>query len=174
MVRPVLVTGFGAFPGVTDNPTAVLARAAHGAVVAGHPVVSEVLPVTWRGGPEQAITLAREHNAVLVLGLGVAVKRTQVCVETVSYQQDWSRSDAAGALPPTCEGPLVVPATLDCERLARALNAELSTDPGRYVCNAWLYQVTQELDCPVGFVHVPLGGLEVSLLFRGIEALLLK
>lgn len=172
MARPVLITGFGAFPGVTDNPTVVLARAVQGVVVAGHPVVSEVLPVTWQGGPQRAIALARAQNAVLVVGLGVAMDRSQVCVETVATQQDWARPDASGGLPPTCDGPPWVSATLDCERLALALEAQLSNDAGRYVCNAWLYQVTQALDCPVGFVHVPSGGLAPSLLFRGIEALL--
>ncbi len=62
---------------------------------------------------------------------------------------------------------------MDVERLAAALGAGVSTDAGRYVCNAWLYQVAAALpDRLVGFVHVPPAGVELARLLAGVASLL--
>ena len=71
----VLVTGFGPFPGVSDNPTARLVRALDGLQIGRATVIGRVLPVSYRRGPEQAVRLARDHRAVLVVGTGVAASR---------------------------------------------------------------------------------------------------
>jgi pyroglutamyl-peptidase len=171
--RPVLVTGFGRFPGVTDNPSGRAAAAVHGATVRGIPVVGLVLPVRWRIGPLVAIEVARALDARLVLGLGVAAGRTAVDVETVAFRAIDGRPDAAGEVRDLPPGPDEIRATLDVDRLAAALGARTSADAGRYVCNAWLYQVAAALaDRPVGFVHVPPEGLSGETLLAGVAALL--
>ena len=168
----VLVTGFGSFPGVPDNPTAHLARAVHGLVVGDCRIEGHVLPVSFARGPQAAIELAQRHQVRLVVGLGVAVARNQVCVERVGVRVQHDRVDVDGATACGLVGPDRVAATLDTERLAQALGAELSDDAGRYVCNAWLYRVAQTLPVPVGFVHVPPAGLAPQRLLDGIRALL--
>ena len=170
-MRRILVTGFGPFPGVDDNPTAALARAVDGQHLGEVEVVGRVLPVSFARGPDLAISVAREVGAELVVGLGVAVKRSQVEVETVAVCA-WSESpDVDGVCDAALSGPNEVRATLDTMRLADALGAGLSSDAGRYVCNAWLYRVTSALDVPVGFVHVPSEGMPVETLLRGLASL---
>ena len=169
---PVLVTGFGPFPGVPTNPTDALVREVDGAVVSGVPVVGRVLPTSFVRGPDGAIAAARELGARLVVGLGVAVSRTAVCVERVGVWVGEGRADVDGSVATCLEGPETVLASLDVHRLASALGAELSDDAGRYVCNAWLYRVTRSLDVPVGFVHIPPSGITGARLLDGIRALL--
>lgn len=174
---PVLVTGFGAFPGVPINPTEALARRLDGQQIAGHPIVGRVLPVSFQRGPDEAIRLARAHDVALVLGLGVATPRGEVCVESRGVRIARSRRDVDGhdrPLPDTLlvEGPEIVAASVDVDCLATALEATVSDDAGRYVCNAWLYRVAHALDVPVGFVHVPTAGVALDRLCRGIAALL--
>lgn len=167
----VLVTGFSSFPGVDDNPTAHVARAVDGQRTAHVEVVGRVLPVAWERGPQAAIDAAREVEAQWVVGLGVAVTRSVVCVERRAVCVGNGSPDVDGACDAGLEGPEVVAATLDCARLAEALGAELSDDAGTYVCNAWLYRVTRALDVPVGFVHVPAEGIDVERLLRGLDSL---
>lgn len=168
----MLVTGFGAFPGVAHNPTEALATAIDGAKIAGHPVVGRVLPVSFQRGPDEAIRLARAHGAVLVLGLGVATARSGVCVEAQGVRVQQSTVDVDGVCQTLLDGPERVEATLDVPRLAEALQATISHDAGRYVCNAWLYRVAHTLDVPVGFVHVPSAGLPLERLQAAIATLL--
>lgn len=170
----VLVTGFGPFPGVDDNPTAALARAVDGVRLGDAELVGRVLPVAWRRGPEEAIRLARELDAGLVLGLGVAANRDRVCVEVVGVRVDSGRPDVDGATEPGLDGPDRVRSTIEVGRLAAALGAVLSDDAGGYVCNAWLYRVASALTVPVGFVHVPAAGLPPDLLLDGLRALLAR
>ncbi len=172
-VRPVLVTGFGPFPSVAVNPTAAVAQAVDGAVVAGGvPVLGRVLPVSFARGPDLAVALAREHDAQLVVGLGVARRRSGVWVERRGVRVERSTVDVDGSDVCLLDGPDRVIATLDVDRFARILGAEVSDDAGRYVCNAWLYRVAQALPVPVGFVHVPAEGIEPTRLLDGIAALL--
>lgn len=156
----VLVTGFGPFPGVDDNPTAALARAVDGATAGTARVVGRVLPASYVRAPDETVRLAREVGAALVVGTGVAVRRSVVCVERVAVRYSLGAPDVDGDTAGCgADGPERVAATIGCAHLAQALGADLSDDAGEYVCNAWLYRVVRALDVPVGFVHVPPEGL---------------
>lgn len=179
MNRPggVLVTGFGPFLSVTDNPAAQLARAMH-EPEGDPPIHGLVIPVSYLRGPQEAVQAARRLGVRMVIGLGVATGRDHVCVERVGrlgldptapdVDQDHRErvDDDAGA-------PELVRASLPVELFAQAMGARLSDDAGTYVCNAWLYHVARALpDLPVGFVHVPAAGMEPDRLRAGIAALL--
>ena len=168
----MLVTGFGAFPGVVHNPTEALARAIDGAVVDGMSVWGRVLPVSYRRGPALAIELAKELNATLVVGLGVATGRSRVEVECLAHRGDNGLPDVDGIRDAGLVGEAVQQATLDTACLAAALDAGLSHSAGRYVCNAWLYQVAGALEVPVGFIHIPPTGMAPDRLLGGVRALL--
>lgn len=170
-MRRALVTGFGPFPGVEDNPTAALARAVDGQRIGEVELVGRVLRVSWAEGPDTAIAFARELEAEWVVGLGVATARHRVEVETIAVCEWRDRPDVDGICDGGLSGPPVVHATLDTAALASALDARLSDDAGRYVCNAWLYRVCHALEVPVGFVHVPSAGLSVERLLRGLAVL---
>lgn len=158
----VLVTGFGSFPGVSENPTESLALELDGQRIGEHEIWGVVLPVSYDRGPAQAIRLARELRADLVIGFGVAVTREQVCVERRAVHVAEGERDNDGQIAAMTPGPFEVLSTLDAEGLALVLGGSVSEDAGRYVCNAWLYKVADALDVPVGFVHIPASGVTAA------------
>ncbi len=167
----ILVTGFGPFPGVAENASGRVARAVDGARIGGASIVGIELPVAYDEGPRRAVAAARALGAALVLGLGVAPGRAGLWVEREAHLVREGRKDVVGATDTGLQGAPVVRASLDVDRLARALGARLSDDAGAYVCNAWLYRVTSALEVPVGFLHVPLEGVAPHTLLGGLRAL---
>jgi len=166
----ILVTGFGPFGPVVDNPAARLARAVHGRRTGGETVVGLVIPTSFARGPAATIAAARLVGPRFVIGIGVATTRSGVEVERRAVATGDGRTpDVDGATLDRLDGPDVVASTLDPERLAAVLGADLSDDAGRYVCNAWLYQVARALDVPVGFVHVPSDGLDPERLLTALR-----
>ena len=168
----VLVTGFGPFLEVTDNPSGALARAVDGLRVAGATVTGVELPVTWQS-PALAVARALALDARLVVGLGVDRRTRTIDVETRAYNQG-EGVDNAGVRGEVLEpdGPVTRHSTVDAQALAAALGGRVDDDAGRYVCNAWLYGVVGGLPGRgVVFVHVPHEGMEVAALVRGIEVL---
>lgn len=168
----VLVTGFGPFLAVEDNPSGRLAEAMDGRVVAGVPIVGRRLPVSYGRGPSEAIAAAAEVGASLVIGLGVAQTASRVRVERWATPACSDVPDVDGVCSAQLGSCDRVRSTVDVVALAAALDAELSTDAGTYVCNAWLYRTVLALDVPVGFVHIPSVGMTPQTLLRGISALL--
>lgn len=167
----ILVTGFGAFLDVVDNPSGRLARAVDGAEVAGWRVVGREIPVSYARGVAATVALAREVGARLVLGTGVARSRDDVDVEAIGYAAgDPAVCDVDGVARGPAEG--AVAATLDVARLAEALGARRSEDAGRYVCNGWLYDVVRALpDVPVGFLHMSPAGVAPERLLTALAKL---
>lgn len=173
MSAPVLITGFGPFGTVTDNPSARVARTLDGAHSGRVPLVGEVLPVTYRTGPMRAVARARELGARAVVGLGVARGRDYVAVERIGRRLMRGRADTDGdRVHDLGPGPDEVPATLDPDRLAMLLGAQVSDDAGGYVCDAWAWHVPQHLDVPAVFVHVPVEGLDPERLRAAIALLI--
>jgi pyroglutamyl-peptidase len=168
----VLVTGFGAFPGVPRNPSGELALAVDGAQLGEVAVVGRVLDVSYRRGPAEALRVARAIGATFVIGTGVASTRTTPEVERRASRAATGPVDVDGKTRSGLRGPPIVEATIDVPRFAAALGARVSEDAGRYVCNAWLYRVALGCAAPVGFVHVPPEGLDPALLLVGLRALL--
>jgi pyroglutamyl-peptidase len=163
--KTVLVTGFGPFPGVSDNPTIALVRALDGRVVDGVRFVAAELPVSYRRGPEVALASIQAERADAVLGFGVATRIDTLQVETRGRWVPEGSVDIEGQTATLLDGDLAdgdacVPATWPPGPLADALGASTSDDAGSYVCNAWLYQVAAKAKVPAGFVHVPASGAD--------------
>ncbi len=165
----ILVTGFGSFRDVAENPTEALALALDGARFGEHEIRGVVLPVSYIRGPAETIRHAREFGADLVIGFGVASSRTEVCVERSAMLVLEGEPDNDGETCAIAPGPDVVRATLDVQGFAAALGASISDNAGRYVCNAWLYKVCDALEIPVGFVHVPLDGLSPTVVLGALR-----
>lgn len=159
--RPVLVTGFGPFPGVHDNPTARFARAVDGTRVHGVPIVGRVVPVEWR----RAWPIIREavevHRPVALLMYGVAVQRSRVEVERYAHNVAGERLDAIGELPGLSRVVADAPDRLDTTLPWQALvgpHVGTSEHAGDYLCNYVMYMSVHALCNLVpfcGFVHVP-------------------
>lgn len=182
MADRALVTGFGPFLDVVDNPSGRLAEAVNGLHLApGVEVHGLRLPVSYARAPALTLEAVARLEPRLVIGLGVAMGRPGVCVEALGRRRPLSGSpDSDGVILEDLEvdGPEVVGATAPAQALAQALGAVVSDDAGGYVCNAWLYRVLRGLEIlpparrPAAiFVHLPAQGLEPEVLCRGISSI---
>ena len=167
----LLITGFGPFPGVADNPTARAALTLDGATLSGLRVAGRVLPTSWaRAWPtlHAAVAALRPHA---VLMLGVAARRSLIEVELVARNHAAARADVDGDLGPGGEVLPGAPATLRTRLPWEALLGEgvaASEDAGDYLCNALFYRALHDLRPSfVGFVHVPDGPVGPTLAFVG-------
>jgi pyroglutamyl-peptidase len=173
--RPaILLTGFGAFPGIDSNATAdlipELAEAAR-ARFPGHEVIDEVLPVEWNRAPQALKHLLGRASAVLALHFGVSPEATGFQIELVGRNVRGRRQDATGELPAyetvVASGPAILASTLPAERIVARLTRGgfpccTSNNAGNYLCNALMYHsltAARALPAPFlsGFIHVPAG-----------------
>lgn len=167
----LMITGFGPFPGVPRNPTAVLAES-----LAADP--------RWRrlGVEARALVLETSYGAIegallpamrdvrpdAVLMLGVAARRRAICLETRAVNRATRRlPDASGRLPArlawktgarfarSARAP--VPVLAAALRAAAPGATRTSRDAGRYLCNISYFDALAEPG-PAGlvFVHVPM------------------
>ncbi len=168
----VLLTGFGPFPGVERNASAGLAREL--ALIAsrqdwGLRFIAEVLPVDWSLAPVRLQDLLNRHRPAVAVHFGVSPRATGFVVETLGYNAVKDAPDESGRL---AQSSVLVAgdrprrsATIPVRRIVRSLQAagypaELSTDPGRYLCNAVLYHSLRqaartEPRTRTGFIHIP-------------------
>ncbi|MCJ2083964.1 peptidase C15 [Methylobacterium sp. J-090] len=164
--KHLLVTGFGPFPGVPVNPSAVVARRLaalarrHG--LAGGDIRLLILPTAY-GAIETHLVPALAAAPDAVLMLGVARSATRVRVEFRARNRA-SRlfPDASGhvarRLTLAADGPAERRATAAAPALAtlrrNGIPAIASNDAGRYLCNAAYFRGLAEA-APVLFVHIP-------------------
>ncbi len=163
----LLITGFGPFPGVPDNPSARLARrlaaSPHLRRILGACPDCLVLDTRYSALDTQlAPALARKPGAVLMLG--VAARRSRVSVEARAVNRV-SRlfPDAGGRVggrlalepggAPLRRSAAAMPVGVALRRAG--LDAVPSRDAGRYLCNASYYRVLGE-GCPATFLHIPM------------------
>ena len=168
-MRPdLLITGFGAFPGVPINPSARLVTALARAPAwrrLGWKVRHAILPVSY-GPTEDALQPLLEKRPRAVLMFGVAAKRKAVSVEIVARNRaSRTARDASGRLPKLASldpGPAILKGRAPMSRLRDVLRAAgnpvtLSQNAGPYLCNA-AYRFAlrhTKAKVPVVFVHIP-------------------
>ena len=151
IARPrILVTGFGPFPGMPENPTADLVRSLPRRLM-GLKVHRRVLPVSWARSPEHLQRAVDQVVPHLALMLGVAGQDQTGRLETQALNRMDGRPDADGALllPGPIEPKRRMEHALKChwptEQLVDALRARnhdlvCSEDAGRYLCNYTYYR----------------------------------
>jgi pyrrolidone-carboxylate peptidase len=167
----LLITGFGAFGSILNNPAAALAQALNGRDLPGLQLVGHEIPVEYSRGPMQTIYLARSLGAIGVLGIGVAASRADPMIELFASRfPDPTLVDNKGICLEDLEpgGPDRVESRL-ATRLAEKMRVGLSRDAGRYVCNAWLYRVSRALPIPVAFLHIPASGMKPEQVLPALE-----
>lgn len=168
----VLLTGFGPFPGVERNASAELALTL--ARMGGERhldvrFVADVVPVDWRHAPLRICALVSQHRPAVSLHFGVSTRATGFVIEAYAYNATRHMPDENGQIAGSID--LVSgdrprrSATLPVRRIVRDLRAagfpaELSSDPGRYLCNAVLYHSLRQATrtqprLRAGFVHIP-------------------
>src|SRR5262245_24363883 len=184
----ILITGFGPFPGMPENASALFAvKLAHLAArrFRGRRVVSHVLATEWEGAPRRLAELYRRERPKLALHFGVSERTTGFAVETMARNLRDPLPDATGARPFSPwilrEGPDALPCLLpSAEIVARltsqGLPAYISEDAGAYLCNAVFYAALgycrgTSAKARAGFVHIPAALLKDRDAARGPEQL---
>lgn len=183
----VLITGFGPFPGVPDNPSAWLAE-----MVAADPqghdchLHAEILPTEWDSVAARAPQLFEALQPRVLLHFGLCRYAQGFRIERAAHNRILPRADMTGALPETRtilpNGPDRLDTDFPVASLAahlrtRGLAAASSRSAGRYLCNFLYYRslawaAEQERPPLACFVHIPplasLGGsLSEAELLRG-------
>ena len=180
-LRPELVwTGFAPFGPHASNPSGLAARqAALVTAGVGHAPLWQTsaheLDVTYQVAADftQRLDAIEPERPVVVMHLGLAARRTQVCVEEFAHNVCAGQLDNAQEAGPRSgylklDGPLARRTTWPADDLVRrwpALHpdwpqAGLTRDPGDYICNAILYHTLgwfERREQPGGalFVHLP-------------------
>jgi len=169
--RPFLVTGFGPFGPVDENPSGAMARRIDGARVGERPVVGRELRVSFAAVPAALAELVDEHAPAAIVALGV-------------QREAWWRLERRAVRPLTSlkadvDGVVALEfdraarsaerrTDLDLDALSLALVeadfvARPSDDAGGFVCE-WCYAHALEqgarLGVPALFVHLPPEGAE--------------
>jgi pyroglutamyl-peptidase len=171
--RPtVLLTGFGAFPGVGTNATETLVPQLATAArerFADHEIVDAVLPVDWQRAPALLQSLLKSHAPRLALHFGVSKRASDFRLERLGKNVCEPRQDAGGAMPAGIAvvdaGADTLAATLPIDRIVARLKhigvpCCTSDDAGAYLCNALLYHSLAAAGVRAsahiaGFVHIP-------------------
>ena len=167
-----LVIGFGPFPGAPQNPSAELVRRIAKQrlpSLAGTRVITHVLPTSYAAVNEELPMLLRRHGPDVVLFFGLASRTHYLRIEqravnkATGFYADASRTKYAtrvltAGLPPELRVRADAQRLLAAARATR-IDARLSRDAGRYICNAAFYRALHgsEHGRPrlVAFVHIP-------------------
>lgn len=165
----LLLTGFEPFGGDLVNPSALVCRALHGQRVGQATVHAVELPCVFGRALQVLDEALAATSPVLVLALGLAAGRAEICVERVAINVDDARiPDNAGAqpvdVPVVAGGPAAWFSTLPVKAIVEALRrdglpAAVSQTAGTFVCNHVFYGLQHRLagsEVRSGFIHVPL------------------
>ncbi len=166
----LLLTGFGPFEDVEENPTARLVERIDADPPADLDLAVRILPVSYRrsaSGLDSAIKALEPRIPNAILSLGVAAKGKCFRVERrASTDLKSKRPDVIGVEASSLRLPKArsLETTLDVEALRDSLNqsglpeAEVSDDAGGYVCERLYYHAlnkAEKLGVPAVFLHVP-------------------
>jgi pyroglutamyl-peptidase len=169
----VLLTGFEPFPASSthDNSSEQAVQAFDPAAVAGISLMTLTLPVEFDAAPGIVQSAIERCAPDVVVGFGQG--RDRVDIETTAYNRKDSaevaggvpdnRGTIPGGEPIVAGGPAEMTTGLPAEAIVAALGqsqieAGLSDDPGRYVCNNVFYRIMTESQSTKrvgGFVHLP-------------------
>ncbi len=170
MAASILLTGFGPFPGVEDNPTERLARCLDGTRAGGLLVHTAVLDVSFERSCTQLREQAARRQPRAMIHLGVAREGLRLRLEhRATSRRVSSIPDVDGVRPnvAAAQGIAAVDMVLTTavavspivdELNARGYPAVASQDAGSYVCNALYFDglmLAAERDIPCLFVHIP-------------------
>lgn len=163
----LLVTGFGPFADISENPSQRVVEVLTQRGLPGHHLRTEVLPVSYRAGAEGIQRLLLDERPDVALLLGVSVLADSVRLERRAFRSGGQIPDADGAIAGEWRGaPDILPTLVNVDRSVRFLTSQgyqvrVSADPGRYVCNHVYYAgliccLQNALPTQTLFAHVPL------------------
>jgi pyroglutamyl-peptidase len=167
----VLITGFGPFPGAPVNPTRQIVRnLARTKRLAGHRLAAHVFATSYAAVDRDLPRLIAQHRPRALIMFGLAANTPHIRIETMAHNEiTRAQADVTGKRP---KDAAIRPARAMSRRgrasfaqlvsAARAagFKAQISQDPGRYVCNYVYWRAIEAAQKPGGptqvvFVHVP-------------------
>lgn len=169
-MHSILLTGFEPFGGEQTNPSWLAAQQLDGYQLDDEvQIVSRQLSCEFEQSQLELKTAIAELKPVLVLAIGQAGGRTELCFEKVAINFIDARiADNAGQQPidktVVTEGPAAYFTTLPVKAMVNSLKqdgipAAVSYTAGTYVCNTVFYALMHQLrDNPkvrAGFLHIP-------------------
>lgn len=169
-MQTILLTGFEPFGGEQQNPSWLAVQQLDGYQLDDEvQIVSRQLSCVFEKSQQELQTAIKEVKPVLVLALGQAGGRTELCFEKVAINFIDARiADNAGQQPidkaVVAEGPAAYFTTLPVKAMVNSLRqqgipAAISYTAGTYVCNtvfyALMHQLKDKAKVPAGFLHIP-------------------
>jgi pyroglutamyl-peptidase len=167
MNKKLLITGFDRFgPAKRANPSSEIVLPA---LERAYPdtVETRILPTVFGEAPKLVADAIEEIDPAAIILFGMAPGRH---VKIERFARNWRSnvltpdndgSRGIGRL--NREGPAKLHSTIPADELYASLHGniaaplKLSTDAGRFVCNATMYETllaTRAKNIPVGFVHI--------------------
>lgn len=163
MARSILLTAFGPFGGRRLNASTLALEALRRH---DRSFRYRILPVDLVEAPRRLRAAMRQHAPHTVVLLGEAGKAERIRLERRAWNElDFSIPDIAGRQPRGLRidpaGPDFLATSLPVAALRRAMvraghEVELSTDPGRYLCNRLYHAALGPAGGRALFVHLPL------------------
>lgn len=163
-MKKVLLSGFGPFLDIKDNPSEVIVRSLAQSMNVPH----IILPVVFGQAFDHLKALCQEQNPDIVLMFGVAATRSKICFERIGLNWVESKNpDTSMRIPPTgkinLEQELALMSSLDLEKIISQYNlserqhVEISYSAGAYVCNDLYFRMLNEksIEAEKLFIHVP-------------------
>lgn len=169
-MHTILLTGFEPFGGEQSNPSWLAVQQLDGYQLDDEvQIVSRQLSCVFEKSQQELKTAIDELKPVLVLAVGQAGGRTELCFEKVAVNFIDARiADNAGqqpvGTPVVNDGPTAYFTTLPIKAIVNSLKqqgipAAVSYTAGTYVCNTVFYALMHQLkDKPkvrAGFLHIP-------------------
>jgi pyroglutamyl-peptidase len=165
-----LLTGFGPFESIVDNPSSRIIRHFEAEGAPGHDLTTVVLPVSFQRADEEITRLLLEGRYDAALLLGVAGRDERIRLEACGRNVNRAgRPDVDGHLPDgepiRHNAPDLFRAHFAVQQFVESLEvsgvpAYVSEDAGGYVCNRVYYAALHTIDLHAlptrcVFVHVP-------------------
>ena len=170
----ILLSGYGPFAGVPENPSYAGVEPLDATLIAGHDVRVLELVVEWDAAPDEYLAEYERLQPVLAIASGVAMGENVVRLESLAHNLA-EGEDVSGVVlngPIDASGLDTLPSTLPLADLLDLLveghgyPVAISDDAGTYLCNYLFYKLMArvlaepaERQVLGGFVHVP--GIEV-------------
>jgi pyroglutamyl-peptidase len=160
---PLLVTAFGPFGGRRLNASSLALAELR---KTDRSLRTRTLPVDLVEAPRRLRAALRMLRPRAVLLLGEAAQANCLRIESLAWNElDFTIPDIVGRQPRgrpiDPAGPDRLETSIDVGALQRLLEreghpSELSTDPGRYLCNRLYHAALSRAAVPCLFVHLPL------------------
>ena len=155
----ILITGFGSFLGHEVNPAEKVALA-----LKKEHYATAILPVSYAQAKTDFLKIRDLHSSDFILSLGLASSRKCISLEQMAYNEmnaipldnDGVRKMGEAII---TGGKTFLKTSVDVVKIHDALlqagiSSNISTDPGRYICNE-VYYLDLMSGVPSLFVHFP-------------------